>query len=131
MVTVSDYVLDASALLAFMNREPGMDVVADVLPDSSLSAVNLTEVVSRLLDLGFTPNEIRGHFEELELNVVPLDEVLALEAGFLRTATRKRGLSLGDRACLVLARSHGVPALTADRAWSSIDVGVDIHQIRD
>jgi len=40
------------------------------------------------------------------------------------------GLSLGDRACLALADAMGCPAVTADRAWSSIDIGVSVVLIR-
>ena len=108
-----------------------MEVVAQVLPTSILLAVNLTEVVTRLLDLGFRPNEAREFVDSLALDVVPLDEEIAVEAGFLRVATRARGLSLGDRACLALARARGIPALTADRNWSAVDLDVEIRQIRD
>lgn len=128
---MSEFVLDASAVLALLNREPGMEVVAQVLPTSILLAVNLTEVVTRLLDLGFRPNEAREFVDSLALDVVPLDEEIAVEAGFLRVATRARGLSLGDRACLALARARGIPALTADRNWSAVDLDVEIRQIRD
>ena len=128
---MSEVVLDASAVLAFLTREPGLEAVRQALPTSALSAVNLTEVVTRLLDLGFPPNEVRGHVERLFMDVVSLDEDLAMDAGFLREATRGRGLSLGDRACLALARQRGVPVLTADRNWQHIDVGVEIRLIRD
>ena len=45
-------------------------------------------------------------------------------------ATRGQGLSLGDRACLALAHRLGATALTTDRAWSRVDVGVAIEVIR-
>ena len=44
--------------------------------------------------------------------------------------TRSAGLSLADRACLALASRLGVPAVTADRAWTTLDVGVEIVCIR-
>ena len=37
---------------------------------------------------------------------------------------------LGDRACLATALRHGRPAITADRAWVTIDVGVTVQLIR-
>jgi PIN domain nuclease of toxin-antitoxin system len=37
---------------------------------------------------------------------------------------------LGARACLALARVVGAPAMTANRAWSGLDVGIEIRAIR-
>jgi PIN domain nuclease of toxin-antitoxin system len=44
--------------------------------------------------------------------------------------TRAAGLSLGDRACLALARERRIPALTADRAWSHLQLGIEIQTVR-
>ena len=64
------------------------------------------------------------------LDVMPFDTGLAYAAGLLRDATREAGLSLGDRACLALAGRDGLPALTADRSWERLRVGVDVRPIR-
>jgi PIN domain nuclease of toxin-antitoxin system len=48
----------------------------------------------------------------------------------MRPLTAKRGLSLGDRACLALAARTGLPVLTTDRAWSGLELGVDVRLIR-
>lgn len=61
----------------------------------------------------------------LALTVVPFDEDLAYVAGALRPKTRNRGLSFGDRACVVLGRRLGVPTLTMERAWDGIE-GVEV-----
>jgi PIN domain nuclease of toxin-antitoxin system len=61
---------------------------------------------------------------------VIFDGPMALRAGKLRAAARSRGLSLGDRACLALAQREGLPALTADRAWAGLDIGVEVRLIR-
>ena len=37
---------------------------------------------------------------------------------------------LADRACLALAVRLGVPAVTADRAWAELDVGVEVIAVR-
>ena len=62
--------------------------------------------------------------------VVPFDEMQAWDAGRLRPYTRALGLSVADRACLALARTLDLPVLTGDRAWTSLDVGVDIRVFR-
>jgi uncharacterized protein with PIN domain len=50
-------VLDASALLALVNAEPGADIVASALGAAVISAVNLAEVVTRLIDIGVPAQE--------------------------------------------------------------------------
>ena len=54
----------------------------------------------------------------------------AERAAGLRVAARVTGLSLADRCCVSLASELGVPALTADGAWASLDLGVDVRVIR-
>ena len=67
--------------------------------------------------------------DTLECEIVPFDPAQALDTGLLRPPTRTRGLSLGDRACLALARARGLPAYTAERSWATLNLGVDIHLI--
>jgi ribonuclease VapC len=62
--------------------------------------------------------------------VVDFDVPQAKVAGDLRRLTRIQGLSLGDRACLALAQALGLPAMTADRAWAGLEVGIEIRTIR-
>ena len=89
-------------------------------------AVNLAEVVSRLQDLGSDEGRIYELLEPLRLDVRDHDEALAWTTGLLRAATRQFGLSLGDRACLALALMLRLQALTADRHWAGVDVGVEV-----
>ena len=72
-------------------------------------------------------DRVRANIEALELTVVPLDADMAIEAGLLRSATRRAGLSFGDRACLALTRSLDATALTTDRAWEELDIGIQIQ----
>ncbi|MBB4661282.1 PIN domain nuclease of toxin-antitoxin system [Conexibacter arvalis] len=62
--------------------------------------------------------------------VEPLTTADAAEIARLRPLTKAAGLSLGDRACVALARRLRRPALTADRAWTGLDLGVELRQIR-
>jgi PIN domain nuclease of toxin-antitoxin system len=123
-------VLDASALLTVLQGEPGAERVIEVLPDAIISAVNLAEVASKLQERGMPDDRVKANIEALELTVAPFDGRLAIEAGLLRASTRSAGLSLSDRACLALARSLGATAVTTDRAWEALDIGVRIEFVR-
>jgi len=127
---VPEAVIDASALLALLNAEPGADVVAEALPGGVISAVNLSEVVAKLCDAGMPEKTIRQALQPLGLEIVPFDEEQSYQAGLLRTSTHDLGISLGDRACLSLAKTLGVAALTADRAWAGLSIGATIKVIR-
>ena len=123
-------VLDASALLALVNEEAGADTVLGAVPDSVISAVNLAEVIAKLTDHGLVEDETREVLVAFALEIVPFDEDLAFLVGHLYGPTRRHGLSLGDRACLALARKMRLPALTADRSWAKLDLGIDVRLIR-
>jgi PIN domain nuclease of toxin-antitoxin system len=127
---VNEVVLDASALLAVLRAEPGSDQVEPRLEGARIGAVNLSEVVAKLVDDGVPETEIRRAIDRLELDIHAFDARDAYLAGALRKGTRALGLSLGDRACLALAQSLGAPALTADRSWSRLDLGIAIELIR-
>lgn len=127
---MSKVVLDASALLALVNQEPGQAVVAELLPRSLVSVVNASELVAKLTDQGMPENEIQDVLVALNLTVVPFDEGQGLIAGYLRPVTKHLGLSLGDRACLALGLQTQCPVVTADKAWAKLEVGVGIQVIR-
>ena len=129
---MSDAVLDASALIALVQREPGWEAVAAIASagGAAIGAVNLSEVVARLADLGGSEPEIRERIDTVLLESVPFDTDLAYETGLLRPQTRHAGLSLGDRACLALARRLGLPAVTTDRAWARLSLRVEVQVIR-
>jgi ribonuclease VapC len=125
-------VLDASAVLALMDAEPGEDAVAAVLPGALLSAVNLAEVVSKLAERGMPAAQAHADALALGIEVVAFDGDLVLDAGALRPLTRAAGLSLGDRCCLALARARNLPVLTTETPWEPMAgvVGVAIRNIR-
>lgn len=127
---MSDYVLDASALLALLNQEDGADLVQELLPHAVLSAVNFAEVITRLVAVGMPEREIRQVLLLLGLKVMPFEDEDAFASGFLYEKTKRLGLSLGDRACLGLAKIRGAIALTADRTWQDLHIGVKIQLIR-
>lgn len=123
-------VLDASALLALLRSEPGAERVRAALPDAAMSTVNLAEVVGHFARSGAAEDEIREVLQPLPIRLVPFTDELATVAGLLAPLTRRAGLSLGDRACLALARQLNAYALTADRSWqglsSALDIAIDL-----
>ncbi len=112
-------VLDASAVLAVLNGEPGEKKVIPLLTESAVSSVNLTEVAAKLLEAGMDEASAQIAVSVLGIGeIVDFTEDSAWEAAQLRPLTKQYGLSLGDRACLALARKLNVPAVTADKEWS-------------
>lgn len=121
-------VLDASVLLAVLQREAGVDEV--VLGGAVVSAVNWSETVQKLHQANHWVEGMGDLLRGRGVLVVDFTEARAEAAAALWPATRSAGLSLGDRACLALARELGVPAITADRAWARLDVGVEVVVVR-
>ena len=121
-------VLDASAILAALFREPGADVVEAHYEEGIVSSVNLSEVAVQLSDHGMPSAEVSELLSGLGLAVRPFDEELAYIAGALRDATRSSGLSFGDRACFALGLAEAVPVLTVDTIWAEVSeaVGVEV-----
>ncbi len=127
---MSEIVLDASALMAVLREEPGASAVEAVLDAAAISTVNLSEVQAKLVERGTPAESAWRWLVDLDLEVIDFDAAQARVAGDLRRPTLARGLSLGDRACLALAQVLGVPAMTADRAWAGLAVGIEIRTIR-
>jgi PIN domain nuclease of toxin-antitoxin system len=124
-------VLDASAVLAFLNEEPGADKLTDaLLSEASVSTVNLTEAASKLIQAGDEPDAV---WRDLDF-FFPSAEWFSVEqaqiAAKLVQQTRAPGLSLGDRACLALGIALKAPVWTTDRSWKKLSVGVPIHLMR-
>jgi ribonuclease VapC len=114
------YVLDASAILTVINGETGFATVQNLLQKSVTSAVNMSEVVAKLQERGGTDSAIMAILNDFDVHVVAFDDEQAIAAGMLRNKTRKKGLSLGDRACLALAASRNAIAVTTDKAWMDL-----------
>ena len=127
---MADAILDASAALAVLQDERGADVVRDWHERALLTSVNASEVVVKLIRYGAAPEAAQTLVRMLGSEIVDVDANLGLQAGALYARTSHAGLSLGDRICLALALREGLPVLTADRAWASLDIGVEIRLIR-
>ena len=123
-------VLDASAYLACLFREPGHEQVAPQLRECCLSTVNLAEVVSRFTRDGHDAAVVAPRLSAAVREIVPFSEEQAILAAALLPVTQSLGLSLGDHACLALALLRRCPILTADRSWAKLKLAVEIRVIR-
>ena len=121
-------VLDASALLAWLQDEPGAEVVEAELVSGAISSLNWSEVLQKSLAHDVDITGLREDMEALGLVIIPFDADDAEQAARLWSAGT--GLSLADRACLALGLRHGVPVWTADRIWAEMSLGVKVHVIR-
>jgi ribonuclease VapC len=129
---MNSVVLDASAILAVINSEPGAEKLApDLLARAVGGAVNLAEVQTKLVSRGWTSEEAWEDATSPVREVLAFDEEQARIAGDLVTQTRHLGLSLGDRACIALGIALKIPVYTAEKAWKKLKVsGVRVHVIR-
>lgn len=125
-------VLDASAVLAYLQDESGSEKVDVVLSEGRaiISAVNFAEVVGKLLEAGLPESSVKVVMGNLELQIEPLDDKQAWKTGVLRMSTKEFGLSLGDRACLALAHIKKLPIVTADKQWDELKTDIKIIQLR-
>jgi len=127
-------VLDASAILAFLQGEPGEDLVKQALQNHHclVSAANHAEVIAKALDRGATADAIRSILSDLAYSVIDIKAEDGDRAGLMRESTRTIGLSLGDRLCLAVAQRLEAPVMTADRPWLGVAqlLSLDIRCIR-
>lgn len=123
-------VLDASALLGFLQSEPGGDQVEAVLSEAVISSVNWSEVVQKSVAADVLIDGMREDLEALGAKILPFTAEEAEIAGQLWLQTRQAGLSLGDRACLSLGIRLQAPVLTADQIWITLKLPITVHSIR-
>lgn len=123
-------VLDTSALLAFLHQEPGGEIVGNSLEGALVSTVNWSEVIQKAIAHGVDVRGMRDDFLGLGATFVAFTTVQSELAAGLWRDTRALGLSLADRACLSLGLIHECPVMTADQAWTQLDLGLDVRLIR-
>jgi PIN domain nuclease of toxin-antitoxin system len=129
-------VLDASALLTHLNDEDGAPAVREAMKaGAAISVANWAEVLSKLAERGEDPGVAAAEMQGAELvgqavSIEPITDDDCVEIARLRPATKSQGLSLADRACLVLAQRLGVPALTTDGEWAKAGTKAEVRLIR-
>ena len=128
MTSTAPVVLDASALLALLHEEPGADEVEALLDGALMSAVNLSEVIQKAEQHGAHTEGLEDDLAALGIEFRSFDHATARLAAELWR--ERSGLSLGDRACLALARTEGATAVTADRRWTRTALPIEVRFVR-
>ncbi len=126
-------VFDASAIIALLELEEGWTIASENLNNAIVSTINLSEVMT-VMNRKTNGQDVAGEAFKLLQNTFPhivdFNEEQAVIAASLDSVTKQYGLSLGDRACLALAKHKNLPVLTADKAWKQIESGVEVRLIR-
>ncbi len=123
-------IFDSSAILALLNMERGHEIVAENLDRAIVSSVNFSEVITVLARKGLGQERVIKSLKETFLHIEDFDTEQAIIAAKLDEVTRAHGLSLGDRACLALAKSKNLSVLTADKVWRELELSVKVQLIR-
>jgi PIN domain nuclease of toxin-antitoxin system len=116
--------------LAYLNKETGAQVVEPAFENSSISAVNYSELVQKLTSRSIDPAIALNGLIRAGMTVEPFSTTDAEVAASLYQPSAQLGLSLADRACLALGKRLEVPVMTADRVWAQLLIGVEIVLIR-
>ncbi|MFN2490839.1 MAG: PIN domain-containing protein [Actinomycetota bacterium] len=122
-------VLDSSAVLAWLQQEPGGDPVRDLLEEGVVSAANWAEILQKSRQHGADPREVGLMLRSLGLEVIDVTR----EDGELAAAIWEKGtpLSLGDRLCLALGMRLQLPVVTLDAlSKPSSTSGVEVEVLR-
>jgi ribonuclease VapC len=128
---VTNVVLDASALMAFLHSEPGGDIVWAALPDAVISAVNYSEVLKKAIERGKDANGVASAIRRLSLPIVPFDETHAAAAADLYPAAKPHGMSFADRACLSLGVMRRNTVLTTEKNMRLLILPIKVKLIRN
>ena len=123
-------IFDSSAILALLNMERGHEIVAQNLDRAIVSSVNFSEVITVLARKGLGQEQVIKSLKETFLHIEDFDTEQAIIAAKLDEITKAHGLSLGDRACLALAKSKNLPVLTADKVWKDLELSIKVQLIR-
>lgn len=125
-------VLDASAVLCLLFSEKGAEKVEAHLGDASISVVNYTEVLSKLVDRGLDAEEAIRDLSDLDITILPVGQEVAEEAARLHSHMKELSSSLSDRYCLALGRILNTSVLTKNEKWLDIAelAGISVEVIK-
>ncbi len=122
--------LDASAYIAFLNKETGYDIIENVIQKASINTVTYTEIISFYARQGL--DDLILHELCKYVNIININEDICFNAGNLIKISKEYGLSLGDRLCLATAIHYKLDVYTSDKIWAQLtkDLKLNIILIR-
>jgi ribonuclease VapC len=123
-------VVDTSVVMCVLLNEPGLDKAVRASEGAFISSVNIAEIVAKCIEKDISDRLALLFLPDSNVSVIDFDIESATVAGRLWKKASKGVLSLGDRACIATAIRHGRTAVTADRVWSTLDLGCKIELIR-
>lgn len=121
-------VVDASAVLAWLQDEPGADEAEPLLMEGVIGAANWSEVLQKVRQHGAPAGVVARLLASFGLTVVdvtPADAEIAADLWEQGTS-----FSLADRLCLALGVRAGLPVATADAAWTAMENGPEVILVR-
>lgn len=127
---MSEFIADASAILAFARGESGDKRVGEVRERCVVSTLNMMEAFSRLMRYDLPAESVQTFLRETFPRTVDLDRDLAETSAALHATTRGMGLSYADCVCLALGSRRKATVLTADRRWKDVPLDVSVELIR-
>ena len=111
---------DSSAVIAFIDGEPGADRAAALIDGGFISAVNASEVITVLMRRSISFESAKASLHQTRLT--PIEFTIELAELGARLSGGARGISLGDRACMATGLRAGLTVVTADRAWANLKI---------
>ncbi len=107
--------LDASAYIAYLNKESGFEIIKNIINKSSINTITYTEIIS------FYAKKIIDEYTLKELcqyiHIIDVNEDICFNAGNIMKISKEYGLSLGDRLCLAIAIYFKLDVYTSDKIW--------------
>ena len=122
-------VIDSSALLALIKKEPGHDRVRDVIDEAVVSPVILAECLGKAARYGIDPVATEKQLRAAGLRLSTID-IADIRLVAQLHARADRNISLADRFCLALAMRLSLPLVTGDRPWAALGLPIDLRFIR-
>ena len=127
---MSEFIADASAILAYIQGEKGEKRVAKVREQCVVATVNLIEAYSKLVRRGMPAESVQMVLRQSFPRTSPLDRELAEDAALLHASTRGNGYSYADCVCLALGMQTKAIVLTTDSRWTELSGDVNVELIR-
>ena len=132
MTNYRKVIFDASVSIAILEQEKGWEIAKKLLPISIMSSVNVSEIIKYLALENIPLEQIDFLVSQITGEEIALDKEQSKATGLLAIQTKQYGLSLGDRACVSLGISTGLPVFTMDRAWKNLDIpGLIVEILRE